>query len=79
MSKHTQRGYLKEYLGNNRAVFVCRNGHETRMAVIKRRGLTDKYILGHMSSGIAQMVSWWSKEKGGCTFECPKCTEGRDE
>lgn len=62
-----QRGYVKEYLGNNRAVFICKNGHESKMPVVRRkpRGVSE--------IGILMMVRWWSKEKGGCSFDCKQC------
>lgn len=62
-----QRGYLKKYLGNNLAIFVCRNGHESKAPVIHRKPK------GVSETGIQILVSWWSKAKGGCSFDCKKC------
>lgn len=65
-----KRGYLKEYLGNNKAVFVCKLGHEFTGPVVKKsRGVTE--------AGIKLLVRWWSRENGGCLVGCQKCKEMR--
>jgi hypothetical protein len=48
---------------------VCSKGHEWKAALLKKkRGIP---LPGE--TGQRMMASWWSKEKGGTTMDCPKC------
>lgn len=51
--------------------FECeRAGHTYKINFgLKRRPISQR--MG--SGGCKMMASWWSREKGGCIGECPKC------
>lgn len=49
--------------------FVCdRNGHTYKIDFSKKP-LTQR--LGN--AACRMMARWWSRERGGCIGECPKC------
>jgi hypothetical protein len=29
------------------------------------------------ASGAAMMAQWWSREKGGCSGDCPRCSKSQ--
>lgn len=55
--------------------FECERGKHTYKIdfASKRRKLTAR--LG--AAGAKLMASWWSREKGGCIGNCPKCDKAK--
>ncbi len=50
-------------------IFECERFGHTYQINYSKRPLTQR--MG--SSACKMMASWWSKAKGGCIGECPKC------
>lgn len=75
MNPSARRCYVVEYLGYNRAVFCCQEGHRWQDRVIRRQvpGIPMKVWDRQNEAGARRMASWWSREKGGVTMACPLC------
>lgn len=63
------RGYAERVEGTTKFRFVCPRGHSHVEDINKGR----KGILRVGEFGCAQYASWWTKEHGGVTFNCPAC------
>lgn len=64
------RGYAERIGQSSRFRFVCPNGHiQTQDMNAGKRG--KRHPVGE--HGLAMYADWWSKERGGVSFDCKKC------
>lgn len=64
------RGHLVRVIGDiadNKAEFECRNGHRFVGPILPKKPK------GVGAQGLRMLASWWTKEKGGVTLNCPVC------
>jgi hypothetical protein len=67
------RGYAERVPGTTKFRFICPHGHVTIDDITLQGSGKRRRRVKIGETGIQMMESWWSKEKGGCTFNCNKC------
>lgn len=66
------RGYATRIAATSRFVYVCPEGH-THTADLNAGKRGKRFPVGE--AGLQLYARYWSKEAGGVSFMCPKCTK----